>query len=227
MKQFKIFKIRASACGQIMKSARSKNELLSETAKGYIDTWLKEQIYKRKKEISSKYIEKGLICEDNSIDFIAEHFGYGILIKNEKHYEDDYITGTPDIVLRDIVIDVKNSWDCFSFPLFSDDYNKDYYYQAQCYMHLTGIHKYKLIYVLSDTPENLIASELKKYSYAHGVDVDNDIYDEFHKKMTYKNVENKYKIKVYNIEYDINTINDIYKKVSECRVYINDKLKTI
>ena len=77
----KEFKIRCSAIGQIMTNSRSKSEALSKTTKSYLQEWVKEQIYKRKKTISSKYLEKGLIMEDNSLDYIAENLGYGMLKK--------------------------------------------------------------------------------------------------------------------------------------------------
>lgn len=216
----KQFKIRASACGQIMTNPRSKSEIISQTTKSYIDIWLKEQIYNRQREISTKYMQKGLIVEDNSLDFIAEQLGYGLLIKNEKHFENSHITGTPDIVLKDLIIDVKNSWDCFTFPLFSETYPKDYYYQAQCYMNLTGVYKFKLIYVLSDTPENLIVSEMRRYAFQHGIEPDNDLIDTFKDKMTYSDIPNKYKIKVFDITYNEECIKDIINRIEECRNYI-------
>ena len=58
------FKIRASAVSQIMTNPRSKSELLSQTAKSYIQDWMKESIYGVRKQIKSKYIDKGLMMED-------------------------------------------------------------------------------------------------------------------------------------------------------------------
>ena len=80
------------------------NPELSETVKSYCEDWLKSQLYNRKLEFTSKYTEKGLIVEDNSIDFISEKLGLGLLFKNEKYYENDYLTGTDDIEIPDLVI---------------------------------------------------------------------------------------------------------------------------
>ena len=77
---------------------------------------------------------KGLIVEDNSIDLIAEVLGYGMLFKNEQYFEDDHLTGTPDIIIpkKDTVIDAKSSWDIFTFPLFDTSVpNMDYWWQGQ------------------------------------------------------------------------------------------------
>ncbi len=227
------FKIRASACGQIMTNPRAKKDIeagiLSQTAKTYCETWLKEQIYNRKKEFTSKYTEKGNISEDNSLDFIAEYLGYGMLMKNEEHLNNHIMTGTPDVILKDLVIDVKNSWDNFTFPLFETDIpDKSYYWQAQCYMYLTGKSNYKLIYVLSDTPVHLIEKEAYYWCKNNGFEeLDIDIHKQFIRKMTYTDIEDKYKIKVFDIERNNEDIQKIEKRVLECRKYIKELSKSL
>lgn len=224
----KEFKIRASAAGQIMTNPRSKkdieNGILSKTAKTYCETWLKEQLYNRKKEFTSKYTEKGNITEDNSLDYIAEQLGYGMLMKNEKHLDNHIMTGTPDVILNDLIIDVKNSWDNFTFPLFETEIpNKDYYWQAQCYMYLTGKVNYKLIYVLSDTPTHLIEKDAYYWCKNNGYDdLDIDIHKQFIHKMTYNDIDDKFKIKVFKITRNHEDIAKIEKRVIECRNYINE-----
>ena len=193
------FKIRCSAIGKIMTNPREKGRLLSATAESYCDLWLKEQIFNRKKSFSSKHTEKGQIVEDNSIDFIAEQLGYGFLIKNEDSFKNEFMTGTPDILPPNgnIVIDVKNSWDWSTFPLFEDKIpNSDYYWQLQGYMALTGRKNAQLIYVLSDTPYNLIEREAYYHCRNNGYDMDDDILKGFQEDMTYGNIEAKYKLKV-------------------------------
>ena len=214
----KAFKIRASGSVNIM-AVRG----LGKTGETYCQTWLKENLYSRRKEFTSKFTEKGLIVEDNSLDYIAEQLGYGMLIKNEKFFEDEYFTGTPDIILKDHLIDVKNSWDCFTFPLFAVEPDKSYYYQAQVYMHLTEIKRYKLIYVLSDTPSHLIEKEAYWWGKNNGYDeLDEDVYNQFVKKMTYPDIDDMYKIKVFDIDYDESTVNKLIERVKECRDIIKD-----
>ena len=220
-------KIRCSQIGKIMTKPRSKSEVLSQTTKSYLEQLCKEIIYNTKYTFSSKYTDKGNIVEDNSIDFIAEQLEYGMLIKNEQYYSNDFICGTPDIITNDEVIDVKNSWDCFTFPLFSDEVpNKDYYYQLQCYMALTGLKKAKLIYVLSDTPISIIEKEAYWYCKNNGYDeLDMDIYKEFEQRMTYKDVSPDAKIKVFDIEHNDDVIAEIYERVNLCRDYVKELIK--
>jgi len=215
----KEFKIRCSAIGQVMNNPRAKKDveagLLSATSKTYCREWVKEQIYKRRKNFTNKYTEKGLVVEDNSLDFIAEQLGYGLLVKNEDYFEDDFLTGTPDVILNDHLIDVKNSWDCFTFPLFMDNIpSKDYYWQAQGYMALTGLSSYKLIYTLMDTPEYLIEKEFK---YNNFYDKD---FEDFVKDYLYSDIDPKQRIKVFEIQRNDEDINAIKERVKQCRNYI-------
>lgn len=209
----------------LIKKRDNPTELL-QMGKTHCETWLKEQLYGRKKEISSKFIEKGLIVEDNSIDFISEYLGIGLLLKNESLFEDEYKCGTPDIVLKDTIIEVKNSWDCFTFPLFSDKIpNKEYYWQAQSYLSLTDRNICKLIYVITDTPDHLIKKEALYYCRNNGYDdFDEDILKKFKEKMTYSNIKNDLKIKIFVIERNDDDIKKINEQVIKCRNYIN-KLK--
>jgi len=202
---------------------------LLQTAKTYCDNWIKEQLYNRRKEFTSKMTDKGLIMEDNSIDFIADQLGYGFLIKNEEYFPGKFMHGTPDVILPDTVIDVKNSWDCFTFPLLDDEIpNNAYWWQGQGYMHLTGRKHYKLIYVLSDTPEHLIAREAYWYAKNNGYEeVSTEIFNEFMDKMTYSDIPDKYKLKKFEFDYEPEAIEKIESQVIKCRNYINSKIANL
>ena len=194
-----LFKIRASASGQIMTNPRSKTELLSETTKSYVYDWLKEQIYGYSKQLNNKYVNKGLQLEDKAIDKAIEVLNIPFAIKNEKYYEDDFFCGTPDLIVDGIVYDIKCSWDCFTFPLFDTQIpTKGYFYQLQVYMHLLGLQKAKLVYVLLNTPEELTYEE----------------------KHNYSDIDEKYKIKTFEIDYDADVIADLQQRVENIRDFI-------
>ena len=195
----KEFKIRASASGKLMTKPRSKSEVLSKTTKSYLQEWTKEQIYGVRKQIQSKYLTKGNEVEDAAIDYASENLGWLFAIKNEEYFEDEYFCGTPDVILEDTIVDIKSSWDCFSFPLFFNVIpNKDYYYQLQTYMHLTGKRKAQLCYVLMNTPEDLEYGDTNDYSQ----------------------IDSNYRIKTFDIDYDEEVIADMQEKVKESREYI-------
>ncbi len=204
------------------------NPVMPEGMVTYCKMWLKVKIYNRFKEFTSKYTEKGKIMEDGSLDYIADQLGYGMLIKNVEFFEDKYFTGTPDVILKDHLIDVKNSWDCFTFPLFETEIDEAYYYQAQVYMHLTGVKKYKLIYVLSDTPIHLIEKEAYWWCKNNGYDeLDEDVYNQFVAKMTYPDIADSLKYKVFDIDYSEEDIIKLIDRVKACRVVIKKLNKTI
>lgn len=195
-----MFKIRASSAGKIMTNPRNKTELISETTKSYIYDCLKEQIYGYKKEISNKYISKGLSLEDEAIDKAIELLDLPFTLKNEESYENEFFKGTPDLIIKDTVFDIKCSWDEFTFPLFENEIpTKDYYYQLQVYMNLLGLKKAVLVYVLLDSPENLPVWETPK-NYSH--------------------LDEKYRIKKYDVEYSEDVIADLKQRVTNIREFI-------
>lgn len=196
------FKCRASALGKLMTSPRSKSETLSQTTKSYLEEWVKEQIYGVKKQINSKYLQKGLALEDQAIEFYSVVMEKDFMIKNLDKFEDDFFTGTPDCLHEGIVYDFKTSWDCYTFPLFDQEPDMGYYYQLQVYMHLTGLRKAKLVYTLQDTPDYLSYEEPVSYSH----------------------VEDKYRVKEFDIEYDPQVIETAKAKILECREYVKELL---
>ena len=194
------FKCRASAAGKLMTNPRSKSETLSETTKTYAEEWLKECIYGFPKEIDNKYLKKGIMMEDVAIDKAIEWLDLSFAIKNEQHYADDYFTGTPDLIVDGVVYDIKNSWSCWTFPLFENEIpTKDYFYQLQIYMYLTGCKKAELIYVLLNTPEELIG------------------YETLH---NYDNIDKKYKIKTFKIDFQSEVIEELQNRIINVRDYI-------
>jgi hypothetical protein len=203
--EIKQFKIRCSAIGQIMTNPRSKSELLSQTTKTYCETWLKEQIYGTQKRIQSKYLTKGIDVEHLAIDYYADQKGLGFVIKNQDHFENDFMTGTPDLIYKNLVIDFKSSWDCFTFPLFEDHVDKGYYAQLQGYMSLTGLKKGRLVYTLQNTPDEL----------------------EWDEPVDYTDLDSKYRIKEYEFDYDHEFIKSVEQRVVECRNYIQTLIEKL
>lgn len=213
----KEFKIRCSAIGDIM-GAKG----LGKTGETYLKNWAKSQFFNRKIEIKSKYLSKGNLVEFESIKFIEKYLELGILEKNEQYFANDFLQGTPDIITDDYVIDVKNSWDWSTFPLFDTEIpNSDYAYQLQGYMELTGKRKALLVYILSDTPENIIEKEAYYFCKSQGFDeLDYEIFEQFKSKMTYSDIADLKRFKVFELNYDESIIEKIKTRVIECKTYL-------
>ena len=112
----KDLKIRCSAIGKIMTSPRSKGEVLSATTKTYIKELVLEHKYGIKKEINSRYLDKGNQVEDMAIELAEQALDLGFVFKNELFFENDHLTGTPDIITDTLIVDVKSSWNGTTFP---------------------------------------------------------------------------------------------------------------
>lgn len=192
------FKLRASKAGAVMTNPKEKKDLISKTTLSYVEEWLKSELYGHERDVKSKYIDKGNEKEDEAIDKAIEWLDLGFILKNEESFEDEFFTGTPDIILENEVLDIKCSWDCFTFPLFEDEIPTiGYYYQLQVYMHLTGKKKARLVYVLLNDPHN------------------------------YDLIDKKYKIKTFDIDYDPAVIEDLKQRITNIREYLktNEKYK--
>jgi len=224
------FKIRCSAIGQIMTDPKTKKDkedgVLSQTAKTYLETWYKETMFCRKKEFTNKFLEKGIAVEDEAIELYSFISGNDFLVKNEKEYSNDYCTGTPDVVLPDLVVDVKSSWDLFTFPMFSKDIdNKMYWWQLQGYMWLTDRKYSELAYCLVNTPQDLILKEMNRLKWnSVGVlseEEDNRLQELLEKNMTFSDIDKRNRVRIFKIQRDEEVLSQIQERVIQCREYIS------
>ena len=213
------FKAPAWAMGKIM-GAKG----LGKTGESWLKLWLKGEILQRKPVIKSKFLDKGNLMEDNGLDLAGKYFGVGMLLKNERRFEDDYFVGYPDAIIDklDLVPDVKCSWSWESFPLVDTELpSKDYYWQLQTYMALTGKNKAAIVYCLLDTPRHLIEREAFYYARDNGYEeADEQMIKDFTAKMTYGDVPGKDKIKVFEIKRNDIDIEQMKIRVEECREYL-------
>lgn len=145
-----------SSIGSLMTSPKSKSERLSQGAKTYIKGKAKEDFYGYRSEINSKYIQKGLMQEQDSIDLLntVRFEGY---IKNSVRMIDEHMTGEADIVTNDLIIDVKTSWSLDTFPALPEEgYESKYEWQLRGYMMLYDRPRAELIYCMVTTSNELL-----------------------------------------------------------------------
>ena len=228
----KDFKIRCSAIGKIMPNSRTKGQL-SKTCQGYLEDYAIENMYGYSKDVWSKAIDKGIAVENDSIKLAEEVLKMGAMSKNEQDFENEYLTGTPDVLNEDFVLDVKSSYDATTFPWFKKDIpNKDYFYQLQGYMELTGRRKAYLVYCLVDTPTDIVEDEVRRVHYKLKEIDDNPIVrNAVEMQHNFERVPKEHRIKCYEIDYDPEAIEKIYNRVKECREYyetlIHEQFKVI
>jgi hypothetical protein len=157
-----MIKFRCSSIGKLMTEPKSKSDgPLSVGAKTYIRQLAAQEIFGIDFEVSSKAMEKGIVCEHESINLLNNVRGLS-LAKNTERKTDDYLTGECDLFdaasLRGH--DIKTSWSAATFPILQIDCeDKLYEWQMRGYMRLWGAKSWEVNYCLVDTPENLIGFE--------------------------------------------------------------------
>ena len=221
-------RIRCSALGKIMTSPRTKGELLSETAKSYVQDLFKEKELGIYKEFWSRYTDKGLQMEDEAIEFASQVLGWDFVVKNTERYNNDWITGEPDVITKDLLADIKCSWDGTTFPLFDTELkNKDYFWQMQGYMFLTSLERTELVYCLMNTPHEIVEDEVRRAHWkANLIDEDLDLRQAVQSQHNFNHIPNNLRIKRFIIEKDEEAIDKIKEKVELAREYY-EQLKSI
>lgn len=199
----------------------------------------------RTKSIKSKYLDKGLINEDISIKLANRVLGLN-LVKNEERKFNDYIMGICDCITDDTVIDIKSSWDYFTFQESTLALNSDYEWQLRGYMELWDKPKAKLIYCLTDTPNFLVERALKSMMDEYGnienvgkayqtiinmVYTKNAFINSLENQMTFNrdmNIEENFieipekeRVFVFEIERNQSKTDFIYSRIEEARKFLS------
>lgn len=144
---------------------------LSEGAKTYLKALAREEVYGFNEQVSSKYLDKGIICENDSIDLYNRVF-FQSLVKNTERKENGIITGECDLVVpAKKGVDIKSSWSLATFPVLSEDcHDIGYEWQSRGYMALWGLPEWEIAYCMVDTPEDLIRYEQRELHEVSHID---------------------------------------------------------
>ncbi len=157
--------------GQLLEKKHAP-ETLSTTTQNYLKEIHKEILFKRSNELRSKYLDKGIQVEEKSLTLYS-NVSENLLLKNKQRFNNKYFTGEPDNI-KNIIRDIKSSWDYSTFPFYDDKItNSDYEFQLLGYMNLTGLKKAELIYCLVDTPDKIINDELRRLDWKENI-MDNE-----------------------------------------------------
>ena len=199
---------RASSLSEIMTDPKSKSEILSVGAKSAVTRMAKEFIYGYKEEVSSKYMEKGLRVEDQSIELLNSVL-FTDFKKNAERRNNAWITGEADIVDHDRIIDIKSSWSLKTFPaLEADGMDKEYEWQGRAYMMLWEKPIFEIAYCMVSTPDELIGYEQKSMHQVDGI-------------------ERNLRVTLVTYERDLELEEKIKIKVNAARAYLEEVIEEI
>lgn len=163
-----MIKIRASSLSQIMTDPKS-GDGLSVGAMTVLNEMAKEYTYGFHQIISSKYMDKGTQCEDDSIELYNSVF-FTSHIKNKERKENDWITGECDIFTPEKIIDIKTAWSLATFPATQKEVadiakKSGYDWQGRAYMWLWNVPVFEVAYCMVSTPDDLVRYEQADLHY--------------------------------------------------------------
>ena len=227
--------IRASSVGYLMTEPVTKADkeagLLSKTAqKHLLDVYIAEK-YGRKKDIQTKQMKKGIEVEQDSIDLLSMYLKMPFK-KNDQRFINDYITGFPDIIDNDRIIDIKSSYDLWTFiGNIPDKLDSLYHWQMQSYMWLTGAKSAVIAYCLVNTPESIIEQE--KYYMLKKMDVATEENPEYVKEamkiefnMSFDDISIDERVLMFNVSRNEDDILRIQQKVEKAREFLRELEET-
>jgi len=223
---------------ELKKRVNEKKPLSDTTIKYLIECYVSAK-HGIKKDIHSKYFEKGKATEDVAIRFLEE--------VHDKLYDkctlprqyNEFIEGECDIRYfwgdEKTILDIKNSWSLFTFqPKTIEKINPDYEWQGICYLMLYNANKFNLVYCLMNMPDNLFEDECRSMLYKYGKDKEySEEYMaavlEFRKQCTFDHLPAKERI--YD---DIVIMRDeetegkyaaLCERIKDCRSWLNEYAK--
>jgi hypothetical protein len=187
--------------------------------------------YGRVQNIENKYVKKGLAVEEDSITLLSR-IKHKFYEKNDERLFNEFTNGEPDLFegrsIRDadLILDTKSSWDIFTFfASMSKPVLKDYFWQMQGYMDLSGAREARLIYCLINTPDVLINEEKRKLLWKMGVTTElNPDYlkacELMDKAMTYDDIPLEEKFFEQIVPRDDKAIQAMHDRAVECRKWL-------
>jgi hypothetical protein len=162
-------RFRASSWGSLLSEPQSKADKeagkLSKTCIAELVKIYNLAKYDRKKDITTRQMDKGILAEDDSITLVGR-VDKKMYEKNKVAFENDWFTGHPDVLTEEgvygieSVLDIKTSWDLDTFiPKLFSDVDSAYEAQLNVYFDLTGAKGGFIAYCLVSAPQSILFSE--------------------------------------------------------------------
>lgn len=197
---------------------------IGKTTESYVKSVWLQKVFGYKEDIMTDEMMKGLLCEQDSFGLVKTVLGGEFRSKNTNRFRNDFIEGTPDAILKkeDYVEDVKSSYNLRTFT--EAELIKLYEWQGQGYMWLTGKKKYRLIYCLVPTPDEIIAEQKKRWYFKFNCDETNPHYIEASQQIDHNNeiikkLAPEFRVKVFEFDFDPEKIELLKVKIQSCREY--------
>lgn len=153
--------------GQIMTDPRAKTDMLSKTAITYLEDWIKEKHFWRRKLLKTDAIQKWVECEREAVFILNKALGTNFKkaeYRDWEKMENERCTGHEDIddILNKETIDTKVCETFDTFPILKEEVDKNYWRQGQAYMRLKWpeYKRHTVAKVLVNSPQWIIEQKL-------------------------------------------------------------------
>ncbi len=173
------------------------------------------------------FLKKGTDMEGEAIELLSkiDKCKYSLITDN---IENEYILGRCDIFCpdKDKIIDTKVSWNVNAFlNARTTPLSKKYWYQMQGYMELYNVNKAEVVFLLLNTPTELIEREKVKLQNKFMIgEIDREKYeldvDNIESAFTYSNLPIKKRYFRYTLTREPQIFENIYKKVEKARIWL-------
>lgn len=150
---------------------RKGTDQLPTGAISYLDKEFNRIKYGRVRALSNKYLDKGNICEEDSLALLSEIDGF-FYSKNKERFYGEFLEGEPDNN-QGIIRDTKTNFDKESFD--NAHLTSLYKWQIKSYCILDKKEKGELVYCLVNNPIHQILDEKTRLWYKMGSPDDDDI----------------------------------------------------
>lgn len=241
---------KASRVKSLQRKEKGEDELSSGIIT-HLEDVFRAVFWRRKRHLSNKYLDKGLLVEQDILDLASQLDGE-FYIKNGSRHKNDYLQGEWDnfqIKIRDAKAnyDMKTYDEAELTSLYSWQI-KGYSFIAKDVFNLDHYPKGELMYGLVNNPLHHIQNETTRQFYAHGNPSDTDekwkevrrqiernmIFDIdiFRRDYPHYQFENEildfdvpaiFRLKKFEVETTNEDIEHIKRRVLMCRIYLCNK----
>ncbi len=186
------------------------------------------KVYNKKiaaKGDAMSFLKKGTDMEGEAVELLSkiDNKNYQLITDN---IENEYLLGRCDIICPDKVIDTKISWNINAFlKSRTSRVDPKYWYQMQGYMELYNVNEAEIVFLLLNTPPELIEREkiklLNKFMIG---EIDRDKYEldveNIESAFTYSSIPLKRRVFRYKLKREPQIFEKVYKKVEKARIWM-------
>ncbi len=175
------------------------------------------------------FMKKGTDMESEGVQLLSkiDKQEYTLITENT---ENEYILGRCDIYCpeKDKVIDTKLSWNINAFlKARTTPLDRKYWYQMQGYMELYNVSQADVVFLLLNTPPELIEREKVKLLNRFMIgEIDREKYEldieNLESAFTYSNLPIKKRYFRYTLKREPQIFEKVYKKVEKARIWMQE-----